>query len=122
MSSREIVAVLVVAGAVLPLTGFAWGAVVGRRRLRELQRQRQRIIEVAATPADAIMAMRGDSVLRHEGIEVTAMDDLLRVRQDIELGILRHALGDLKGPAFLAALGIVAGTVGGVWSLYLPGS
>jgi hypothetical protein len=36
VSSREILAVLVVAGAVLPVAGIAWGAVVARPRVREL--------------------------------------------------------------------------------------
>jgi hypothetical protein len=107
------VSILIALGGALPIAALVWGAVGASRRMRELREQRQRIVDVENEPSETIER------LRTEGIPLTTMGDLLRVRQDVEIAILRNALDDLKGPAVLALIGVIAGSVGSVWSLFL---
>lgn len=90
---RTVVGVLIGLGGLLPVAGIGWGAYRARRRVRDLS--------------------RGD------GTDSMTIDELGSVHQYTDLAVVRSTLEDLRGPGIVTMLGIVLGTVGGVWGLYL---
>jgi hypothetical protein len=113
VTTRTVVAVLVGLGSALPLAGIVWAVISARAHITVLQHQRARLqgMMKQGKPGDEI-----SDAAREEGIPVGSFEYLLSAPQTIELAVLRQ----FWGPITLAAAGLIAGGVGGIWSLYLP--
>jgi hypothetical protein len=103
---KTIVTVLVVLGGVLPALSLlysAWRVGQGLKDAEAVVRDNTRHISGAAAPESA-----------YERLDFLAVD-LARA-----WSVVRATLRQLKLPVLLTAAGLLCGTAGGVWSLYLP--
>lgn len=72
------------------------------------------MLDESLTPDEQELAVEAAGVRQASNMTV------LTLRQHTEITVLTHALSDLRGPAALTGLGVLAGTIASVWSLYLP--
>ena len=109
---RAIAIVLTLLGGLLPLIGLLLAWLRARRAFTPLDADLRRITELVSrnTPADEIAAVREPQFMNGE---------LPYTPELVERAILRSALEDLRGPALLAAAGVVLATAGSVLSLYV---
>lgn len=114
---RTAVLVVTLLGGLLPLAAVGWAALATTRAYRSLDDDLQRIHAIShqhgSDPAKAtplMAAVRGPT-----STNTTVLYQLEETRR----AILRDTIDDLRGPAALAAVGVVFATVGSVWSLYL---
>lgn len=114
---KTAVVILTVLGGVLPLVGIGIGA---KRVIAEHRKLGSQLAEIAAIMKDP--SIPDDQKLpRAKGV-LQPQFTWARVTytfEEIRYQILVNAASDLKLAAILAVGGILCGTVGSVWSLYL---
>lgn len=109
--------VLTLLGGVLPIAGLVWAAKRAGGRHEELDRDLTEIARIAAAGGDDNNVTTRAMHAVRQPTHTFAME--LYTPELIERAILRSALDDLKGPALLAASGVMFATVGSLLSLWL---
>lgn len=119
---RNVVLLLTLLGPGLTLLSLAIGYVRVKRELKRLQAVR--VDGVAARRAADLLPADQQEAARARADALyppsSTWGDVLYLRELIAELILQGDGQPLRLPALLAGLGVLTGTAGSVWSLYLP--
>jgi hypothetical protein len=117
---KWLLTILAALGGALPLAAVIWGWLASRREYRRLVSDLDAIDEVITAPAgtypdaeaksDAMYAIRqprftyGRATYTYEWVERL---------------ILEQVMAELRGPAWLAGVGLICGTAASIWSTWV---
>jgi hypothetical protein len=107
-------------GGTLPLIALAWGWRATRREYRKLVADLDAIDTIIQAPPNTYANAQAQANAMN-AIRVPAANNgrVIYTFEWMQRLILKQALSDLTGPAWLAFAGVVIGTVAGVWSMWL---
>lgn len=112
-----ILTAITVLGALLTLGGIAFGA---RRLFNEHQELSRKLDEIEQVNADQALSSEEREERRHAIIMPTSTwGDIEYFREWVRRFILEQAVGNLKWPAALTALGVLLSTVASAWGVWV---
>ncbi|CAL9515145.1 hypothetical protein [Streptomyces sp. enrichment culture] len=116
VSARAGLAALTALGGVLAAVALLWGAGSLRREYRTLSRNLQKLRDITFSDLNHEEQQRQrEAVMPPSSTNL----DVLYFRETVRLYVVQQAYDNLGVPAGLAVLGLLASTVGSVWSLWL---
>ncbi|MFD7968590.1 hypothetical protein [Streptomyces clavifer] len=115
--NEPILTAITVLGAVLTLGGLAFGA---RRLFNEHRELSRKLDEITRINGDQTLTSDERKERRHAVIVPTSTwGDVEYFREWVRRFILEQAVGNLKWPAALTALGVVLSTAASAWSVWV---
>ncbi|MBP0460837.1 hypothetical protein [Streptomyces montanisoli] len=116
---KIILAVCTALGGALPLVALVWGWLLTRRDFRKLVADLDAIDAVIHAPDTDYPGPGGKSAAMEEIRTPEAnWGRITYTFEWVQRMILKQALEDLTGPAWLALVGLIVGTTAGVWSIW----
>ncbi|MFC5639704.1 hypothetical protein [Streptomyces bullii] len=116
VSTRAGLTALTAMGGTLACLGLLWGAGNLRSEHRTLSENLQKIRDITFSDLD-----RNEQERQREAVMPPSSTslDALYLRETVRMYVVQQAYDNLGVPAGLAVLGLLAGTTGGIWSLWL---
>ncbi|MEU1941091.1 hypothetical protein ABZ554_01150 [Streptomyces sp. NPDC020125] len=111
-------AILTVLAGVLPLTSVVWGWLSTRKTYRKLASDLDRIDAIIEAPDDEYPQGKSEAMTAVREPEFN-WGRVMYTYEWAQRLVLKQALDDLKGPAWLAVAGVFLGMVAGVWSMWM---
>lgn len=114
---RVVLTMMAAAGGALPLAAVIWGWLAIRKQYRRLVRDLTKIDEIIEAP-DGTYESKDAAMLAIRRPQFN-MGRLTYTHEWAQRLVLDQAMSDLRGPAWLAGMGVVLGATSGALSFWL---